>query len=257
MSAQQARRALVTGASRGIGRATALALAEAGFSVAAVSRSVDGLAGTAAIGGAEIVPVPCDMNDLAAVGGLPARAVDALGGVVDVFVHCAGTARPGPVTSLTLSDWEESMRVNLTSMLLIAQRCLPAMVEQRWGRVVTIGSLYSRMGAKFAAPYAASKHALLGLTRVIAMETATKGVTANCVVPGWTDTEMVRDEARNVATARGLSEDEAIRRFLRMQPLGRMVEPAEVAALVAFLCSEQAAAITGQAVNIDGGSLQS
>ena len=102
-----------------------------------------------------------------------------------------------------------------------------------------------------------SKHALLGLTRVLAVELVRYGITANCVVPGWTDTEMVRDEARNVAAARGFAEEEAICRFLRNQPLGRMVAPAEVASLVTFLTGDAAAAITAQAFNIDGGSLQS
>jgi NAD(P)-dependent dehydrogenase (short-subunit alcohol dehydrogenase family) len=253
MSEQETRRALVTGASRGIGRAIAVALQATGHTVAGAARTVaddpeapDG-----------IVALPCDMTDLAAVAALPARAIAALGGPVDVLVHAAGIAHAARVTDISLADWDEVHRVNVTSMLVLAQECVPAMVTRGWGRIVTVGSLYSRMGARFSGSYAASKHALLGLTRVLAMELATKGITANVVVPGWTDTDMVRGEARNVSQANGYSEEEAVRRFLRGQPLGRMVEPAEVAALVAFLCGDAAAAITGQALNIDGGSLQS
>ncbi|MDQ7909071.1 SDR family NAD(P)-dependent oxidoreductase [Phytohabitans sp. ZYX-F-186] len=251
MSTGPGRRALVTGASRGIGRAVAVALAAAGHTVAGSARTV---AATAAGG---VIGVPCDMDDLSAVAALPARAAEALGGPVEILVHCAGITRPARVTDIALDDWDAVMRVNVTSALLLAQGCVPAMVGAGSGRVVTIGSLYSRMGGRFAGAYAASKHALLGLTRVLALELATKGVTANVVVPGWTDTEMVRAEARSVARANGYGEDEALRRFLRGQPLGRMVTPAEVAALVTFLCSDQAASITGQAINIDGGSLQS
>jgi NAD(P)-dependent dehydrogenase (short-subunit alcohol dehydrogenase family) len=243
------RRALVTGASRGIGRACASALAAHGFDVVGVGRSMEEAPG--------ILPIRCDMGDLDAVAAMPARAEQLAGGPFDVLVHCAGISRPAPITTLTLADWEESMRVNVTSAFVLSQHCVPAMVERGWGRIVTIGSLYSRMGARFAGPYAVSKHALLGLTRVLAMELATKGVTANCVIPGWTDTEMVRTEAASVAAAQGYSSEEAIGRFLRTQPLGRMVTTDEVAALVAFLCTDAAAAITGQGLNVDGGSVQS
>ncbi|MDQ1735130.1 MAG: hypothetical protein QOH56_1381 [Pseudonocardiales bacterium] len=261
-SSDQPRRALVTGASRGIGRASAIALAQAGHHVVAAARSLDGLAETAehAAGrgaAGRILPVVCDLDNLADTASLTDRATEACGGSIDILVHCAGIARPARVTDLSLEDWHASMRVNVTSALVLARSCVPAMTESGWGRIVGIGSLYSRMGAQFSGAYATSKHALLGLMRVLAMELATKGVTANTVIPGWTDTEMVRSEAENVAAARGFSPEEAVRRFLRMQPLGRMVTPDEVGGLVAYLCSEAAAAITGQAVNIDGGSLQS
>lgn len=256
------RRSLVTGASRGIGRAGALALASAGHDVVVTARSLDGLDRTvelAAESGAagRILPLTCDVDDLDDTASLAPRAADLLGGPIEILVHCAGIARPARVTDLTLADWDSSMRVNVTSAMLLAQACVPAMTDAGWGRIVGIGSLYSRMGAQFSGAYAASKHALLGLMRVLAMELATKGVTANTVVPGWTDTEMVRAEAENVAAARGFSPEEAVRRFLRMQPLGRMVTPDEVGALIGYLCSEAAAAVTGQAINIDGGSLQS
>jgi NAD(P)-dependent dehydrogenase (short-subunit alcohol dehydrogenase family) len=176
---------------------------------------------------------------------------------VEIFVHCAGIASPAPVPKISLADWDRVLDVNLTSALLIAQGVVPGMVAAGWGRIVLTGSIYSRSGGKFAGAYATSKHGLLGLGRVLAAELANKGVTSNVVIPGWTDTEMVATEAESVATARGITAGEAVKLFLRNQPIGRMVTPAEVAALVAFLAGEDAAAITGQAVNIDGGSLQS
>src|SRR5262249_39643253 len=132
----------------------------------------------------------------------------------------------------------------------------PAMASAGWGRIVTIGSLYSRFGVARTAAYTASKHALLGLTRVLAAEFAGRGVTANTIVPGWVDTEMVRAEAAPAAASRGTSDEEIVRRFLRTQPIGRMVTPEEVGALVVYLASDAAAPVTGQALNIDGGSYQ-
>ncbi|MTD15980.1 SDR family oxidoreductase [Nakamurella sp. YIM 132087] len=255
-----ARRALVTGASRGIGAAVALALAEAGHTVVAASRDRAGLqavAEQAAAGPGSVLPVPADMDDLAAAAALPGAAAEAAGGPIEIFVHCAGIARPAPVVGIDLADWDTVLRVNLTSAMVISQQVLPPMAAAGWGRVVVIGSLYSRTGGKFSGAYAVSKHGLLGLARVIATEFAAKGVTANAVIPGWTDTEMVAGEARNVAEARGVSADAAVKLFLRGQPIGRLIEPAEIGAMVAFLAGEQAGAITGQAFNVDGGSLQS
>jgi 3-hydroxybutyrate dehydrogenase len=255
------RRALVTGGSRGIGRGIVLALSAAGTEVVAASRTVEGLEETVALaeaaGGARVVALAVDVGDLDACAALPGRATEALGGHPDMLVHCAGIARPGRITDLPLADWEESMRVNVTAAFVLAQAAAPAMSEAGWGRIINIGSLYSRVGAKHAGAYVASKHALLGLTRVLSLELVRDGITANTIVPGFTDTEMVRGEARSVGAARGFDEEEAIKRFLRVQPLGRMVTTDEVGALVAYLCSDAGAPITGQAINIDGGALQS
>jgi NAD(P)-dependent dehydrogenase (short-subunit alcohol dehydrogenase family) len=259
-SAAAPHRALVTGGSRGIGRGVSVALAAAGIDVAAAARTEAGLQETVAAaqahGRGAVLALAADVGDLDACRALPARAAEALGGPVDVLVHCAGIARSAKVVDLPLADWEESMRVNVTAAFVLAQETAPAMVAAGWGRIMTIGSLYSRMGAKHSGAYAASKHALLGLTRVLSVEHARHGITANTIVPGFTDTEMVRDEARAVAAARQIDESEAIRRFLRIQPLGRMVTVDEVGALVAYLCGEAAAPITGQAINIDGGAVQ-
>jgi NAD(P)-dependent dehydrogenase (short-subunit alcohol dehydrogenase family) len=249
------RRVLVTGASRGIGRGIAIALAEAGHRVALAARDEGGLQDTARAAGQGPVLVT-DLSDLDACASLPARAAAELGGAVEILIHVAGIARNRAVGELTLTDWDESMRVNLTSLFVMAGELLPSMKEAGWGRVVSIGSLYSRFGVAHTAAYTTSKHAVLGLTRVLSAEGAKHGVTANCILPGWVDTEMVRGEAAKVSEARGTPVDEVIRKFIRNQPIGRMVTTAEVGALARFLCSDAAAAITGQALNIDGGSYQ-
>jgi NAD(P)-dependent dehydrogenase (short-subunit alcohol dehydrogenase family) len=253
--------ALVTGASRGIGRAIALMLSAAGHPVVACARTLSALEQTvelaAVAGGAPVTAVTLDVGDLAACAALAEQLGSETASAPTIFVHCAGIARSERLAKLPLADWEESMRVNVTSAFVLTQALTPAMQAAGWGRIVTIGSLYSRTGGPFSGPYAASKHALLGLTRVLATELVRYGVTANCVIPGWTDTEMVQEEAERVATTHGIEPAEAVRRFLRNQPLGRMVTPAEVAALVGYLCSDAAAAITAQAINVDGGSLQS
>jgi NAD(P)-dependent dehydrogenase (short-subunit alcohol dehydrogenase family) len=253
------RRALVTGASRGIGRAIAVALAAEGHQVIASARGEAGLRETVAAaadlpGG--IAPLAADManpDDCAALSG---RAAEALGEPLEIVVYCAGIARAGAVADLSLSDWNETMQVNVTGAFQVIQPAIPGMVEGRWGRIVNIASLYARFAAKHAGAYASSKHAILGLTRTLSAELVQRGVTANAIVPGFVDTEMVREEADKVSAMRGIEHEEAIKLFLRIQPLGRLIEPEEVGALTAFLCSENAGAISGQAYGIDGGAYQ-
>lgn len=249
--------ALITGASRGIGQAIAIGLAPS-CDVVLVAREKLGLSETVSRcqdhGAAHLLT--CDVGNTGQVTKLADRARDVANREVTIFVHAAGIAPSARIADITVTHWRAAMDVNVTAALLIAQGCLPWMSAAGWGRVITVGSIYSRMSARFAGSYAASKHALLGLTRTIAMEYASKGITANVVVPGWTDTAMVREEAEKVAAANGVSVDEALRRFLKNQPLGRMIRPLEVAALVRFLCSDSAGGITGQALNIDGGSMQ-
>jgi 3-hydroxybutyrate dehydrogenase len=256
------RRALVTGGGRGIGRGIAHALSASGFDVAVTARSEDELvaAASSAPGPGRVVPLAADLADRAVCAEVPARAREALGGDVDAFVHAAGISRVGSISELGvdggLEGWDVSMQVNVTSALQLAAAFVPAMTAARWGRIVSVGSLYSRFGVRSAAPYTASKHALLGFTRVIAAEVVSHGVTANTICPGWVDTEMVRGEAQRYAHERDMELGAVLKHFIRNQPIGRMVTTDEVGALVAFLCSDAAAAITGQAINVDGGSYQ-
>jgi NAD(P)-dependent dehydrogenase (short-subunit alcohol dehydrogenase family) len=259
--AVRARRALVTGGGRGIGRAIALGLAADGVDVAVSARSADQLDEVVAAGAdlpGSLVALPADLADLDVCRALGADAAEALGGHVNVLVNNAGVSLPGVTTELQLEAWELSLRVNVTAPFLLCQALLPAMASEGWGRVISIGSLYSRYGVPYAAAYTASKHAILGLTRVVAQEFARQGITANTIAPGFVDTEMVRDEAIRVGRPRGLDPDETIKRFLRNagQAIGRLVEAGEVAGLVCYLASEQASAITAQAINVDGGAHQ-
>jgi NAD(P)-dependent dehydrogenase (short-subunit alcohol dehydrogenase family) len=245
---------LITGGGRGIGHAVATRLAAEGHSVAVVARSGGELQEVAQeIGG---VALPTDLADPSAAADLPARAREALGGHVEIFVHAAGIATIAPLHRLDPADWERSFAVNVHAAFHIARGLVGEMKQEGWGRIVTIASLRARVGAPTTAAYTASKHALLGLTRVIASELAPRGITANAVVPGWVDTKMVRDEIVKFAGELGVPLDEAQKILLREQRIGRFLTPDEVAAMVAYLCGEEASGVTGQALHIDGGSFQ-
>ena len=254
------RRALVTGGSRGIGRAITLALAADGCEVITTARTEGTLAETASLGavaGHTIGALVCDVADLDAAAQLVERAAGRWNGQgPTIVVNCAGVVLSAKITEISRADFDRSMRVNVQAPLTLVQRAIPAMRAEGWGRIVNIGSMYSRIAPKYSGSYSISKHALLGLTRVMSSELSRYGITANAVLPGWTNTDMLHDEARAVARIRGIGEDEAIKLFLRNQPMQRVIEPEEVAALVTYLCSDAAAAINGQGISIDGGELQ-
>jgi 3-hydroxybutyrate dehydrogenase len=155
-----------------------------------------------------------------------------------------------------LEDWHRLFQINATAAFLLARAAVPAMIEVGWGRIVNVGSVYSRVGVPYGSAYVASKHALLGLTRVLALELARHGITANTIVPGWTDTRLVADQAATVAARRNLATDDVLKLFLRSQPIGRLITIDEIGAFVAYLCNDAAAPITGQALDIDGGMFQ-
>jgi NAD(P)-dependent dehydrogenase (short-subunit alcohol dehydrogenase family) len=242
---------LVTGASRGIGRALTHAFAASGERVVAVGRDASALAETAS-GAAGAVSVElCDVTDEGAVGGLFERI-----GPVDVLVNNAGVSTSAPLARTSLADWRAQLDANATAAFLCTRAALPGMVRRDRGRVVTVASTAALVGYRYTAGYTASKHAVVGLMRAVAAEVAGTGVTANAVCPAFVDTEMTRRSVERIADATGRAHDEVVATLARSSPLGRLLEPGEVAAAVLFLASEEAGAINGQTVVLDGGGIQ-
>ncbi|MGH8992062.1 MAG: 3-oxoacyl-ACP reductase FabG [Acidimicrobiia bacterium] len=237
--------ALVTGGSRGIGRATVLALAATDLRVALCYRSdADGAAETVAAArerGAEVLAVAADVADPAAVD-VAFKEIESTFGPVQVLVNNAGVTRDGLLLRMSDDAWGDVLRTNLDGAFHAIRRAAPAMVRGRFGRIVNIGSAVGLTGSAGQVNYATAKAGLVGLTRSVARELASRNVTANLVAPGPIATAML-DE---------LSEDRRTE-LARMTPLGRLGAPEEVAATVAFLCSEAAGYITGAVLAVDGG----
>jgi NAD(P)-dependent dehydrogenase (short-subunit alcohol dehydrogenase family) len=254
------RRAFVTGGGRGIGRAVAHAFAREGARVVVAARTaaeVERVAGEirAEAGGQAAVRAVCDVSDSDSVAAAFATARAFFGAGPDVLVNNAGIAESAKVTDTSDEFWRRHLAVNLDGTFYCMRAALPSMVERGWGRVVNIASVAGKTGAPYVAAYTASKHGVLGLTRSAALEVARSGVTVNAVCPGYVDTEMTAGAVRNISARTGRGEEEALEALRRMSPQHRLVTPAEVAALCVLLASEDGRGITGQAINIDGGTV--
>ncbi len=250
-----ARRCLVTGAGRGIGAAVARRLSAEGHAVALTARSAGELDAVAAgLAGPSLV-VPADLTDPAAADGLVSRIEQEWGGPVEVLVLNAGAGTSAPLARTTDEDWARMLELNLTAPFRLLRRALPGMVGQGWGRVVAVASIAAKRGDPYVSAYTASKHGLLGLVRSAAAEVATKGVTVNAVCPGYVDTPMTIHTVATISATTGRSEADVRERLARQQPIGRLIDPDEVADAV-LLCV-RSAAITGQGIDVDGGAVQS
>lgn len=250
--------AWVTGGGRGIGRASALALAHAGCDVAVSARSAPELeetAGACRAAGARALAAPCDVTDPVAVEATHALVAKELGAPA-VLVSGAGAARSAPFHRTTPELMDALWRLNVLGAYHAMRVALPAMLEARWGRVINVASVAGKAGAPYISAYATSKHALLGLTRSVATEVASKGVTVNAVCPGYVDTQMTHDSLDFLVREKGLSREEALKAVLATTRQTRLVTPDEVASAVAYLASDGAAMVNGQAITIDGGGLQ-
>ena len=253
----QAKRVVITGASRGIGRALALAFAEAGATVAAVARQSPDLTNVAEAiisAGGRAVALPCDVTDPAQVEQLRERVQAELGGV-DILVNNAGAAGSHKFVGHPDELWHTMLAVNLTSAYYVTKAFAPAMIEQHWGRIIMIASVASKVGARYVAAYTAAKHGVLGLTRVLASELVGSGITVNAICPAYVDTPMTDNTVANIVARTGMDEAKARQSLEQLSPQRRLVAPEEVAAVALFLAQESSGGITGQAINVDGGAV--
>jgi len=251
------RRALVTGGGRGIGRAVALDLARAGASVAVGARTraeVEAVAAEIAGAGGRAVALTVDVADPASVGAAFAAAREALSGI-DILVTGAGIAPTAPLARTPDALWRQVLETNLSGTFYCLREALPAMTKQGWGRVVHVASIAGKTGQRYIGAYAASKHGVIGLTRCAALEVATSGVTVNAVCPGYVDTPMLAAGVAAIVEKTGVSAAEARQILAETSPQKRLYTAEEVAALVLFLCGDEAGGINGQALNVDGGSV--
>ena len=245
--------ALVTGASQGIGAACARALSAAGHRVALVARNEASLDEVAASLDGESLVIPTDVTDPDALDAAFAR-VEEEWGPVEVLVVNAGAAMSAPVVKTSDEDWQRMLDLNLTAPFRCLRRALPSMTEAGFGRVVVIASVAGKHGGARIAAYTASKHGVLGLVRSASAEVAAKGVTVNAICPGYVDTPMTDVSVANISAGTGRSEEDARAILAKMQPIGRLVTPEEVAAAM-MLCVDNGA-INGQGINVDGGGVQ-
>lgn len=176
-------------------------------------------------------------------------------GPADILVNNAGQARSERFDRMEEAVWHQMLAVNLTGTFHCTQVALPGMLEQSWGRVVNVASTAGLSGYPYVSAYCAAKHGVVGLTRALAQEVGSKGVTVNAVCPGYTETDLVRDAVSNISSKTGVTLDEARATLAKGNPQGRLVQPEEVASAVAWLCLPASGAINGQAVPVDGGEL--
>jgi NAD(P)-dependent dehydrogenase (short-subunit alcohol dehydrogenase family) len=253
MGRLEGRTALVTGASRGIGRAIALRLAGEGCRVALAARTMGDLEAVAAECGPGALPLRLDVTDDAAIAAVVARCESELGGI-DVLVNNAGIADSHKFTDLTDDVWERTLAVNLTAPFHVTRAALPGMLQRGSGAVVMIASIASKVGGAYIAHYAAAKHGLLGMTRSLAAEYVRSGITFNCVCPAYVDTDMTQRSIANIVERTGRTRERALAALLT--PQGRLVRPEEVAEVCLLLAVEEGRSINGQAITIDGGAVQ-
>jgi 3-hydroxybutyrate dehydrogenase len=249
-----ARSALVTGGSKGIGRATVEALVREGFDVLAVARGEEALADLAAATGAETLAATVATPEGCAE--VAREATSRLGGV-DVLINNAGidTLRERAIWEQDAEVWHETLRVNLHAPFELSRLLSGPMVERGWGRIVMISSTAGDVGAPAYSAYCSSKHGLLGLMRSVAADVGPHGVTCNAVMPGWVRSTAMSDRTITVeAERRRVSLDEAWGQIEAQQPAGRVVTPGQVADVVAFLASERSFGINGEAVRVSAGS---
>ena len=233
--------ALITGASGGIGGSIARALYAQGAKVALSGTRIDPLKALADDLGDRAFIVPCNLSDVDAVKALPQKASEEMGGI-DILVNNAGITKDNLFMRMSDDDWHQVIDVNLTSTMHLMKSVMRTMMKKRFGRIINITSIVGVTGNAGQVNYAASKAGMIGMTKSFAQEIATRGITANCIAPGFIETAMTAELPENV-----------IKNMLDSIPQGRMGQADEIAASVAFLASNEASYITGQTLHVNGG----
>jgi 3-oxoacyl-[acyl-carrier protein] reductase len=233
--------ALITGASGGIGGSIARALYGQGAKVALSGTRIDPLKALADDLGDRAFIVPCNLSDVDAVKALPQKASEEMGGI-DILVNNAGITKDNLFMRMSDDDWHQVIDINLTSTMHLMKSVMRTMMKKRFGRIINITSIVGVTGNAGQVNYAASKAGMIGMTKSFAQEIATRGITANCIAPGFIETAMTAELPENV-----------IKNMLDAIPQGRMGQADEIAASVAFLASNEASYITGQTIHVNGG----
>jgi NAD(P)-dependent dehydrogenase (short-subunit alcohol dehydrogenase family) len=249
--------ALVTGAGKGIGAAISLALAAEGVAVGAAARTeadVQRVAQAIRAQGGLAVPVVCDVTQPDSIAAAVATVEAALG-PIGILVNNAGQGGSHKFLGHDDALWHHLLNVNLNSVYYVCKAVVPGMVAARWGRIINIASIASKVGGKYLAAYAASKHGVLGLTRALALELVGDNITVNAICPGYVDTPLTDQAVANIAARTRLDADQARATLEKVSPQNRLITPEEVAAVALMLAGDAARGITGQAITVDGGAV--
>ena len=249
--------ALVTGAGKGIGEAIAVALARAGIRVAVAARTqadVDRVAARIRADGGQAVAVVCDVTEPISVASAIADVQHELGNI-SILVNNAGASGSAKFLGHDDALWHNMIDINLNSVYFVTKAVVPMMADAKWGRIINVASIASKVGGKYIAAYTAAKHGVLGLTRALALELVSYNITVNAICPGYVDTPMTDRSTANIAARTKMSESDARAALEKLSPQNRLITSEEVAAVAVMLVGENARGITGQAINVDGGAV--
>jgi len=248
---------LITGGSGGLGYALAEAFVKTENRVVIAARDENRLQAAderMARNGAQVLALPCDISRRDEVRNLQ-KEITRHWGDVQILINNAGIARAVSFFDMPDGLWDDTLATNLTGAYNCCKVFLPAMMRAMWGRIITIASTTAKVGLRHVAAYTASKQGMLGLTRSLALETARAGVTVNAICPGYIDDERTRENAKTMAEKTGKSIDDILKLFAASAPQNRLIAPEEVASLALLIASEKLGAMTGQAINVDGGAV--